>query len=212
MRNRWALLVLMTPMLGFGGATYAQSPDRQRCFGHDLDLSIEGCTSIIQSGQETPENLSRAFDKRGFDYDQKGQYDRTIADEEQAIRLDPNNANPYINRGVAYIETGQYDRAVEDYKRALAADPRSFAANNGLRLAYYGQDIELHPDSAAIFLNRGNLFAQVAPSRTSITLSSSTRSLSLPWSVSATFTLRLVKPTAPFGSTTRPSGSRRIIQ
>lgn len=56
------------------GPVRAQTSDQQWdwCKGDNPDLSIGGCTAIIQSGQETTMNLAIAFYDRGNAYDDKG--------------------------------------------------------------------------------------------------------------------------------------------
>ena len=44
----------------------------------------------------------------------KGDYDRAIADFDQAIQLKPDYADAYYNRGIAYHDKGDYDRAIAD--------------------------------------------------------------------------------------------------
>ena len=61
-----ASIVMCIP--GFGGAAAAPTPDQQRCSAPDPDVSIGGCTAMIQSGQETQENLAKAFFNRGLAY------------------------------------------------------------------------------------------------------------------------------------------------
>jgi Flp pilus assembly protein TadD len=53
-------------------------------------------------------------------------YGRAIADFNEAIRLDPNDASAYTARGNAYNATGEIDRADADFNQAkrLAAQPR----------------------------------------------------------------------------------------
>jgi tetratricopeptide (TPR) repeat protein len=72
-----------------------------------LDLRIGGCTALIQSGRLEGENLSLAYYNRGIAYFKKSQYDRAIADFDQAIRLNTNYAITYINRGSAFARKGQ---------------------------------------------------------------------------------------------------------
>ena len=57
-------------------------------------------------------------------YGDKGDYDRAIADYDEAIRLDPRYAVAYYNRGVAYCDKGDYDRAIADYNEAIRLDPK----------------------------------------------------------------------------------------
>jgi hypothetical protein len=89
MRNRWELYVVMH-VAGFGGAVSAQTPDQLRCSAPDPDLSISGCTALIQSGHETQQILAIAFYSRGRAYAFKSQFDRAIEDLDQAIRLNQN--------------------------------------------------------------------------------------------------------------------------
>jgi tetratricopeptide (TPR) repeat protein len=93
------------------------------------DLQIGGCTAVIRSGRETSRNLAIAFHNCGGAYDNKGQYDRAIHDYDQAIRLDPSNANAFNNRGNTYDSKGQCDRAI-DYGQAIRLDPTADVFNN----------------------------------------------------------------------------------
>jgi tetratricopeptide (TPR) repeat protein len=118
-------------------ASLAQSPrEWSRCIGREgpiIDTIIEGCTAVIQSGRETPEKLATAFDNRGVAYKLKGQYDQALQDYEQAMRLNPNNANAYNNRGIIYRIKGEYDRAIADYDEAI------WLKNGDFPAAYYNR-------------------------------------------------------------------------
>src|SRR5580700_11195786 len=87
MRNTWTLLFVLMQIAGFGGAATAQTDDQQRCSAPDPDLSISGCTAMIQSGHETQQDLAKDFSNRGTAYGRKGQLDRAIEDFDLAIRL-----------------------------------------------------------------------------------------------------------------------------
>ena len=69
-------------------------------------------------------------------YADKGQLDRAIQDYDQAIRLNPNDADAFTNRGVDYADKGQYDRAVQDYNQAIRLDPNSAKAFTNRGRAY----------------------------------------------------------------------------
>jgi tetratricopeptide (TPR) repeat protein len=172
MRGRWALPFVLMHIAGFSGAAVAQTPDQQRCFAHDPDLSIAGCTAMIQSGKETQEDLARAFDYRGFAYGRKQQYDLAIQDDDEAIRLNPNYANAFFNRGNAYNGKGQSDRAIQDYDEAIRLNPNghgSAAANvfqnrgetyhskgqNDRAIHDYDEAIRVEPNYARAFYARG---------------------------------------------------------
>jgi tetratricopeptide (TPR) repeat protein len=104
-----------------------------RLTGPIVDSVIDGCTAVIQSVQETSEKLATAFDNRGVAYKLKGQYDRALQDYEQAIRLNPSNANAYNNRGIIYRIKGEYGRAIADYDEAI------WLKNGDFPAAYYNR-------------------------------------------------------------------------
>ena len=60
---------------------------------------------------------------RGYIYEQKGDYDRAIADYNESIRLDPIYALAYRNRASLYIKKGDYNRAMADLNEAIRLDP-----------------------------------------------------------------------------------------
>jgi lipoprotein NlpI len=75
-------------------------------------------------------NTAVAFNNRGMAYQAKAQYDRAIADFDQAIRLDPKFAVAFYNRGLAFGSRAQYDRAIADFDEAIRLDPEfAFAFN-----------------------------------------------------------------------------------
>jgi len=54
----------------------------------------------------------------------KNNYDKAIADHNQAIRLSPNDAVFYAGRGVVYNEKKDYDKAIADFNQAIRLSPR----------------------------------------------------------------------------------------
>ncbi|GHT91375.1 hypothetical protein FACS1894140_1870 [Spirochaetia bacterium] len=50
-------------------------------------------------------------DAKGSD---KGDIDKAIEEYTQAISIDPNDADAYLNRGNAYYDKGDYDRVITD--------------------------------------------------------------------------------------------------
>jgi tetratricopeptide (TPR) repeat protein len=188
MRNRWALLFVLMHIAGFGGSAIAQTVDQQQqCPAPDPDLSISGCTAMIQSGHETQQKLPLDFYNRGYAYFGKGQSDRAIEDFDQAIRLNPNLAQAFLGRGGVYLGNGQPDRAIEDFDQAIRLNPNYALAFNSRGNAYSGkgltacrpgsfppcasaiaqydraiedfdQAIRLNPNYALAFNNRGNAY------------------------------------------------------
>jgi tetratricopeptide (TPR) repeat protein len=107
-----------------------------QCLGREsfiVDAVIDGCTAVIRSGHEPLERLATAFDNRGVAYRLKGEYERALQDYDQAIRLNPNNANAYNNRGIIYRIKGEYARAIADYSEAI------WLKNGDFPAAYYNR-------------------------------------------------------------------------
>ena len=117
-------------------ALAASQRDWDACISQDPDTSIAGCTRILDAGDETPKVHSTVYNARGVAYKRKGDYDRAIADYDEAIRLDPNYANAYSNRGNEYVRKGDYDRAIADCDEAIRLDPegvRRYFGRGGAR-------------------------------------------------------------------------------
>ena len=91
--------------------------------GGSPNLQIRGCTTVINSGQETPENVAIAFGNRGNGFQTNGDYDRAIAEYDQAIQRNPNDPIVFNNRGIAYKSKGDVDRALMDFSEAIRLDP-----------------------------------------------------------------------------------------
>ena len=59
------------------------------------DLQISGCTAAIKLGNFTGKNLAIAFSNRGAAYFNIMEYDRAIQDFDEAIQLNPQDANAF---------------------------------------------------------------------------------------------------------------------
>src|ERR1035437_445783 len=93
--------IALMAVTGFAGPASAQ---QQNCTGNpgiDWDIQIGACTATIQSGRWQGKNLAMVFNNRGIAYKNKGQYDRAIQDYDQAIKLNPNDADAIKNRAEA---------------------------------------------------------------------------------------------------------------
>ena len=151
------------------------APEWRTCFPDsniDLDQQIKSCTTLINSGRETTHNRSMAYNNRGVAYYSKRDFDRSIGDYTEAIRLDPRNALAYRNRGFAYQSSGQLDRAMSDYNDAIRLDPTDQSSYNSRGTVYeikdnydraiadFNEAIRLNPKFAMAYHNRG--YAYVA--------------------------------------------------
>ena len=167
-------LASMTVIVILGPAAAQSSQRRAWCLNQggtfSVDQRINGCSSIIQSGRESPRNLAVAYYSRGLAYYDKGDDDRAIAEFNEAIRLDPKFAYAYSSRGLAYDHKGNLDRADPDYNEAIRLDPKYAQAyfNRGnayyqkgdddRAIADYSEAIRLDPKYAYAYNNRGTAY------------------------------------------------------
>ena len=85
----------------------------------DPDQQISGCTAAIRSGQFSGRNLAVAYNNRGLAYYGLGDYARAIEDLDQALRIDPGDANAYKNRAIAHCKLGQVKASLDDRMQTL---------------------------------------------------------------------------------------------
>lgn len=98
----------------------------------DMDLSIKGCTAMIESGTYSKQITAASYVLRGLAYSQKQQFDRAVADYTSAIKLNPKSAEAYNNRGAAFLKLNRFDLAEKDIRKALALDPGYALAKQNL--------------------------------------------------------------------------------
>src|SRR5208282_1539701 len=83
----------------------------------------------LVAGCSSKQNKSESYVKQGVDKAQKGKLDEAIADFNQALELDPQNADAYYNRGVAEYSNGELEAAIADYNQVIEINPEGPVAN-----------------------------------------------------------------------------------
>ncbi len=95
-------------------------------------------------------------------------YQDAITAYNEAIRLQPDFANAYVNRGLAKEKLGQHESAIMDYSSAIKIDPTLAGAYNNrgsaqrrlgqhfLALEDLNTAIQLDPRYVKAYVNRGN--------------------------------------------------------
>jgi len=150
-------------------APAASQTERDQCADvHNrdaIDRNIAACTRIIDERRE-PDHAAALGNRCGL-WITKGNFDRAIADCDDAIRLDPKGADAYLNRGNAHAARRDYDRAITDFDAAIRLNPALAMAynNRGVvrrnkgdiagAIADYGEAIGLAPNLAMAYRNRG---------------------------------------------------------
>ncbi|MGA8139424.1 MAG: tetratricopeptide repeat protein [Desulfobaccales bacterium] len=95
----------------------------------------------------------------------------------EALKLDPNLAEAYLNRGVAHLRLDQPVEAVADFDKVLELDPTSSEALYNRALAYsrsrvydkaladYTQALKFAPGDWQILYNRGNTYLDLGKAK-----------------------------------------------
>ena len=149
---------LFSDLAGFLERNTAQSP-------YNRDLAENYYTEEIRKaqGHEFSENY---FQRATFRV-ALGKYKEALADYDQAIELNPDDAAAYNNRGIAKSELCQHEAAAADYNEVIRLNPDDAAAyyNRGNAKQKLGRDeaavgdfdeaIRLNPDYAEAYGNRG---------------------------------------------------------
>jgi tetratricopeptide (TPR) repeat protein len=84
---------------------------------------------LAQCDDETTQ--MNAYTNRGVAYYELGEFDRALADYDQAVALDPGDANALFGRAYTYYSLGRNDEAIADFDQALALDPSYVQAYSG---------------------------------------------------------------------------------
>ncbi|MCI0339671.1 MAG: tetratricopeptide repeat protein [Planctomycetales bacterium] len=107
------------------------------------------------------------YDNRGVARGRLGALDASLADHDQAIRLDPGSARAWTNRGVTRGERGEWPEAIRDHSEAIRLDPGHGKAwtNRGAAkldrgdlagaLSDLDEALRLDPGDAKARVNRG---------------------------------------------------------
>jgi tetratricopeptide (TPR) repeat protein len=80
-----------------------------------------------------------AYKDRGLSYYNKKDYDRAIADLDQAIVLNASFPRALQVRADSYYDKGDYDRAIADYSAWIKLDPKNAVAYKDRGLSYYNK-------------------------------------------------------------------------
>jgi tetratricopeptide (TPR) repeat protein len=106
--------------------------------------------------------LDARYYERSLYHFEKGRYDQAIADLDEALAHDPDNAEYLAARGLMLALDKQYDAAAEDFEEALAQDVTQW-------IVYYGQGIAaFDQNDFAEAIDQFSRAQQLAPERPEI--------------------------------------------
>ncbi len=80
---------------------------------------------------------------------EQGHLQEAIAEYDEALRLNPQDAVAYANRGLTYLNLGDYQRAIANLDEALRLDPQNVLAyaNRALSYTLLGNDVDAERDA-----------------------------------------------------------------
>ena len=167
--------VAVLSLIGIGGGVYGgvkmiqgmlAGQRRAQCNNKDPNISIAGCTAILQSHTAGTDEATYAHFRRAIAYERKGDLDHAIQDDNEVIRANPREYMAYNSRGFAYQKKGDLDHAIADYSQAISIAPEMTMAifNRGMAYSLKGQYapaiddfshvIKLEPNNAMAWNNR----------------------------------------------------------
>ncbi len=162
------LRTLLSAALALAMSAGAQAGPGEDCNQRaDPDLTIRGCTAIIE-GQVQVQEPAVAYVNRAVAFASKGDRNRAIADLDEAVRLSPRSTLARVNRGILLSGRGDIDAAMADFDETIRIDPQSAIAyrNRGnlwlgkrqtvRAIEDYNEAVRLDPKSVIGLVNRGH--------------------------------------------------------
>jgi tetratricopeptide (TPR) repeat protein len=125
---------------------------------------------LVNHTLDVTKNNYQAYLIRGKAYFMMGQYQRSLEDSNEAIRLKPDFAAAYFNRAIVYDSLGQYQLAISDYNETIRMTSDYVNAYNNRGVAYaklnqfkpaiedFNHVIKLQPDLEQAYESRGIIY------------------------------------------------------
>ena len=138
----------------------------------NTETRMRVCTAAINSGLFRGKKAAINYNNRGWAYNDKGEYERGLADLNEAIRLDPRLWPAYSNRGESYFRKKDYDRALEDFSESLRLNPNhllgllrrgmifDLKGDHDRALKEFDEAVRSNPKNAVAYASRGSSLFQ----------------------------------------------------
>ncbi len=169
---RYVIALLATIALATPAWTQSERGNWKYCGDTNPDVSIRGCTAIIDSGNEKPRRLALAYFNRGEAYSIKRQYEASLPDYDAALQLEPSYGRSAIlrfNRGFAYWRQGDNESALADFNQVVVLQPNFpvysnlgdvYNANGDYdhAIASFNKGLLLYPGDLNALIGRGTSY------------------------------------------------------
>jgi tetratricopeptide (TPR) repeat protein len=170
MTNVAAVLLAIGPIVvcAVPPAAAQRTSDARDCDQNEIERRIAGCTRLIEQG---PSNMrAGALNNRGIAYFVKKDFTRSLADYDEALRIDPRYLKAYVNRALTLSAMGDRAREIQDWDMVIRLNPRHANAYRlrGAALSLQGEHdrairdldeaIRLSPRDAEIYALRGEAY------------------------------------------------------
>jgi len=118
----------------------------------DYDKAVKLYTRALDSGELTEKQRYVTYAGRAFAQYFARQYDQSLVDFDEAIRLAPDVAEYYAGRGAVFFDMGSHREALNDYEEAVRLKPgytKAVAARDALREMLAKKDGEPGPKTVS---------------------------------------------------------------
>jgi tetratricopeptide (TPR) repeat protein len=122
--------VLMSGALAFAN-------DTDICFKQSGDVAIAACSTAISSGEFKGDRLAELYNSRGVEWRLKDNYERALADYNEALAIAPLYTAALSNRCWAFAIVGRNKEALADCNEALRLRPGNDGTHNNRCLANF---------------------------------------------------------------------------
>ena len=117
--------------------------DAQQCYVYTKLPSASGgedyCNNALRFEGLSKKDRAATLVNRGIIYNRTRRFAQAFADFEEALAIDANLGEAYVNRGNTYIFQKDLQRAVDDYSKAIEVGTKDLhAAYYNRGLAYEG--------------------------------------------------------------------------
>lgn len=116
---------------------FAQPSDFDICAKQSGESAIAACSDAIASGAYKGDRLAELYNSRGAEWRLRNNYERAIADYNEALLLAPHYVAALNNRCWALAAVGRAKEALDDCNVSLRVRPNNDSAHHNRALANF---------------------------------------------------------------------------